>query len=185
MEYLIAPTLFQNKTCRLPGIGQLAIVTHPAKTDFANMQILAPTQAIVFTATKDDEDVFDEFSALSKLIKKDLDEKGFVNIQGVGAFLKNEEGVVSFKPQQINQRFTPAVFAEQVDRVIPFHAIQIGDKVTPFVLPTIDKEQESFAPIKKSRWWIWALLLATIGAAVIGYYFFRYGFNALGNMGNF
>lgn len=178
MDYLIAPTLFQNKTCRLPGIGTLSVITNTAETDFVNTQIKAPVPSIIFSASQDDENVFNEFTALSELIKKDLDEKGSVTLKGVGDFIKNEEGIISFIPQQVNQLFTPPVVAERVIRQDAEHAILVGDKETTNTVMT-EYFVEDEKP--KDRWWIWAIVLGLIGLGILGYYISQHGFNLLGN----
>jgi hypothetical protein len=160
MDYLIAPTLFKNKTCRLPGIGTISVITNTAETDFVNTQIKAPVPTIVFSVSQDDENVFNEFTALSELIKKDLDEKGSVTLRGIGDFIKDEEGVISFIPQQIN------------------HAILVGDKETTNTVMTEYFEEEEE---KKDRWWIWAIVLGAIGTGVLVYYLLQHDGTNLGN----
>jgi hypothetical protein len=178
MDYLIAPTLFKNKTCRLPGIGTISVITNTAETDFVNTQIKAPVPTIVFSVSQDDENVFNEFTALSELIKKDLDEKGSVTLRGIGDFIKDEEGVISFIPQQINPAFTPPVIAERVIRQDAEHAILVGDKETTNTVMTEYFEEEEE---KKDRWWIWAIVLGAIGTGVLVYYLLQHDGTNLGN----
>ena len=106
MEYIIAPTLFLNKTCRLPGIGTLAVTSLSAEHDLVNAQIKAPLPSIVFSASQEaDENVFNEFTAFSELIKRDIDEKGIVTLKGVGDFIKNGQGAIDFIPRKVNSFF--------------------------------------------------------------------------------
>lgn len=179
MDYLIAPTLFQNKTCRLPGIGTLSIVTSKAEPDFVNSRLCAPVPSIIFSASQDNENVFNEFSALSELIKKDLDEKGSVTIQSVGNFIKNEDGIIDFIPQQINKLFTPAVITERVIRKATEHGILVGDKETTNIEMSEYFVEENEEP--SDNWWIWAIILGVVGAGIVGYYIWEKGFNLLGN----
>jgi hypothetical protein len=178
MDYLIAPTLFLNRTCRLPGIGTLSVVTSAAESDFHNSQIKAPVPSILFSASKDDENVFNEFTALSELIKKDLDEKRSVNLKGVGDFIKNEDGLISFVPIHLSLRFTPPVHVEIVNRQHLEHAMLVGDKETTNIEMTqyfVEEEKTTLA------WWVWAIILGIVGIAILVYYFSRQGFNLLGN----
>ena len=181
MDYLIAPTLFQNKTCRLPGIGTLSVVTHAAETDFVNTQIKAPVPSISFAASQDDENIFNEFTALSELIKKDLDEKGTVILKGVGEFIKHGDGSIHFVPLGINHLFTQPVLAERIIREDKEHTILVGDKeTTTKVMSGFFVEEKAAAPTDK--WWIWAIVLAVIAVTIIaGYIYSQEGNNSLGN----
>ena len=186
MDYLIAPTLFQNKTCRLPGIGTLNIVTASAETDFINTQIRAPLPSVVFIAELEDTDVYNEFTALSELIKKDLDEKGMVTLKGVGDFLKNKEGSIDFLPQPLPRLFTPPVVAERIIRQHAEHAMLVGDKeTTNKVMSEYFVEDEAEEKPATNRWWIWAIVLGVIGAAILALYILQNGFNLLGNAAGF
>jgi hypothetical protein len=181
MEYIIAPTLFLNKTCRLPGIGTLAVIACSAEHDLVNAQIKAPVPSIVFSATQEaDENVFNEFTALSELIKKDIDEKGIVTLKGVGDFIKNEQGAIDFIPLTVNSFFLPTVVAQTVIREHTEHAILVGDKETTSTQMTgyFDETETT----KKSHWWIWAIVLGVVGLATIVLYLSKYGFNLFGNV---
>lgn len=179
MDYLLAPTLFQNKICRLPGIGTLSVITNKAENDFFNSRLSAPLPSIIFSASKNNENTFNEFTALSELIKKDLDEKGCVTIQSVGNFIKNEVGDIDFIPLEINKIFTPVVIAERVIRNATQHSILVGDKeTTNFEMSEYFVEENKEL---KDNWWIWATVLGLVGAAIVGYYILENGFNLLGN----
>ncbi len=178
MDYLIAPTLFQNKTCRLPGIGAFTLETGTAITETHNKLINAPVPSIVFTPLPHDKDGFNEFTALSELIKKDLHNIGRVNLKGVGDFVKNPDGSVGFIPVQLNANFTPPVVAEIAIHSDAVFARLVGDTETfNSTQPTYFAEEK----IIKDRWWIWAIVLGTIGLAVLVFYLSQHGFNMLGN----
>ena len=186
MDYLIAPTLFQNKICRLPGIGTLEVITNAAETDFVNSKIKAPLPSIIFSASQDDANIFNEFTALSELIQKDLNDKGIVPLKGVGQFIKNEEGIISFVSLQLNERFTPTVTAENIMRQHAEHTILVGDKKTTNTVMTEyfveeENENEQEEQPKKDRWWISAIVLGVVGLAIIVFYILQNGFNLLGN----
>ncbi len=184
MDYLIAPTLFQQKSCRLPGIGTLSVITGSATTDFINTEINAPTQTIVFSAAQDDEEKFNEFTALSELIKKDLSEKGTVHLKGIGDFKRNNTGLVTFIPISVNRDFAVPVRAERVIRQDAEHTMLVGDKETTNTVMTGYFVEEGEV-VTKSKWWIWAIVLGIIGLAVIAIYASQNGFNALGNTANY
>lgn len=182
MDYLIAPTLFQNKTCRLPGIGTLNVVTNVAATDFENAQIKAPLSSITFAAAQDDEDVFNEFTALSELIKKDLQEKGRVTLKGIGDFIKEQDGSIRFLPQQINPLFAPAVAAVKIHTQPIEHNLLVGDKEPTATVISAYNVEDEIIEKPKDRWWIWAIVLGVIGLAILASYFILHGFNVMGNV---
>ena len=182
MDYLIAPTLFKNKTCRLPGIGTLHVIDKSAETDYVNQKISAPQPLIVFSAPQDDEDMFNEFTALSELIKKDLDEKGTVILKGIGEFTKDEHGAINFIPLVLNKYFFPSIDAKQrLEEDEQNALLLIEEKLAKTEKPALLLEKET----QKSNWWIWAIVLSVVGLSVIGYYIFQHGFNSFGNAVNF
>ena len=178
MDYLIAPTLFQNKTCRLPGIGVFTVISNNAKIDSHDKLITAPVPSIVFTALRDDKNGFNEFTALSELIKKDLYVVGKVNLKGIGDFVKNEDGTIGFIPLQLSRHFTPPVVAELAIHEDATYSRLVGDRETSDIaLPGSLAEDE----IVKDRWWIWAIILGAIGAGILIYYIAQNGLDILGN----
>ena len=178
MDYLIAPTLFKNKTCRLPGIGVFTVISNNAKIDSPDKLITAPVPSIVFTALRDDKNGFNEFTALNELIKKDLHAMGKVNLKGIGNFIKNEDGTVGFIPLQLNQHFTPPVVAELAIHQDATYSRLVGDKKTSDIaLPAYLEEKK----IVKYRWWIWAIILGAIGAGILIYNIAQNGLYIFGN----
>ena len=179
MYQVIAPSLFQNKTCRLPGIGTLTMVYKPAKSDFANSLILAPTEIIDFVPEQNERKIFNEFSAMSELIKEELDVSGSVFLKGVGTLIKNNDGQVSFEALQIDPVFLQPIFTDRVIRENTEHALLVGDQQTTNIQMT---EYFSEKPLLKVRWKIWALILGGVGACLLAFYLYKYGINSLGNI---
>ncbi len=173
MYSIIAPSFFQKKKCVLPGIGRLSLVTHAAETDFYNTQIKAPRQEIVFTSGTE-ANIFNEFSAISEMMQRHLDEEGSVALHGVGTFTKDTTGAISFAPIQIDNDFTQPVTAERVIHKDAPHAILVGDKETTNVVMAEYYTEETVA---KDRWWVWALVLGSIAIAALILYIIKYGFN--------
>jgi hypothetical protein len=185
MEDIIAPTLFRTKNCRLPGIGTLYVKNHPAKTNVAEALIKAPVPFISFSpAHEHDVNVFNEFTALSELIRKDIDDKGMVTLKGVGDFVKNENGAIDFVPSHIHPLFMPDVTAIRVIRQNAEHAILVGDRETTNTQMSGYFVTEEGAAPATDRWWMWAIGLGAAGLAVIGLYLLQNGFNLFGNVAN-
>ena len=181
MDYLIAPTLFQNKICRLPGIGTLEIIVKNAETYFGHQEILAPKPIITFEPALEEESIFNEFTALSELIKKDLLEKKNVTLKGIGNFILTAEDNIEFVPIAINNSFIMPVVAERVVRQDVEHLILVGDReVTTTVMA--DYFEEEGKATSKYRWWIAAIILAVISIVAIVIYVSSYGINSFGKI---
>ncbi len=181
MHTIIAPSFFQKKNCVLPGIGSLQLVTHPAATDFNNTQIIAPYQEIIFKPINNGS-IFNEFSAISELILKSLDEEGKVLLDGIGIFTKDHSGDIQFSPAMIDADLLQPVFAERVIHKDAQHKIIVGDKETTNVQMTEFFNEEVIAT---DKWWIWALVLGIAGVLAIAYYCSQFGFNMFANSQSF
>ncbi|MEO5892851.1 MAG: hypothetical protein ABIQ31_21555 [Ferruginibacter sp.] len=179
MYQIIAPTLFLNKICRLPGIGTLVMVPHSAETDFVISQIKSPVETIDFIVEDNDEKGFNEFSAISELLQKNLDENGSFLLKGIGTFTKNMMGEIRFLPIPADPMFTFSVTAERVVRPVSSHTLLVGDQQTTNVemREYFNEKQPS-----KDRWWVWAIALAAAGIAVLAVYLYQHGVGAFGNV---
>lgn len=178
MYQIIASTLFQNKICRLPGIGTLVMVPHAAETDFVNGRIKAPFETIEFIAAGQDENLFNEFSAMSELLKKNLDESGSFLLNGIGTFTKINNAEIQFTAIGIEPVFTQPIEVERVIRQDASHAILVGDQQTTTVEMTGFYSEQ---PTNNDRWWIWAIVLAAVGIGALIVYFYLGGTISLGN----
>lgn len=174
---IIASSFFQKRSCRLPGIGNLELAYTPAQYDFGSRQIKAPKETILFIASSPYDNHFNEFSALSQLIKDELDKNGVVEIMGLGSFTKDPDGSIQFEAASLNEDFLQPVIAEKVIHKDAEHAILVGDKETTNVVMNEYYSEEEAATTRK--WWIWAAVLAAIGVAVVGIYLYTNGFNDL------
>ncbi|MCW3089304.1 MAG: hypothetical protein JWP81_373 [Ferruginibacter sp.] len=178
MYQIIAPTLFQKKICRLPGIGTLAVVVHSAKSDFANSKINAPVEKIEFSEEKD-EKIFNEFSAMSELLQKRLDENGSFLLKGIGTFTKAANGKIRFISIPVDTVFTPAVPVEIIARQDTSHAMLVGDQETTNVEMTeLLNEREP----ENERWQLFAIVLAAIAIGVLLFYLYHHGLKSFGNV---
>ena len=179
MYQIIAPTLFHNRVCKLPGIGILTLVNHSAETDFVNSRLKPPFQTIDFIPEQVGENLFNEFSAIAELINSKLAEAGEVALKGIGTFKRENDGALSFTALEIDPVFLPAVRAERVIHENAQHNILVGDQQTTNVQMTEFFNQK---PLLKKRWKLVALILGLIGLGLLIYYLSRYGFNGLANL---
>jgi hypothetical protein len=178
MYQIITPTLFHNKICKLPGIGTLVMVSHPAETDFINSILKSPAETIDFIPEKEGEKEFNEFSAMSELLNQQLEAERLVFLKGVGTFTKDDEGIIKFAAVEIDPVFFPVVPIERVIRENAEHKILVGDQHTTNVEMT---EFFNKKPLIKDRWKLIALLIGAICLALLIFYLSRHGFNMLGN----
>ena len=165
----------------MPGIGSLTLKTKAAQTDFVNTQILAPVDEIIFSPSSgNDANGFNEFTAISELMKKQLSEEGEVEITGVGTFEKDTAtGIIQFQPVVLDTIFSPPVAAERVIRQDAEHSILVGDKETTNTAMTDYFSEKTEV---KQYWWVWAAALGAAGVAMVAIYISQNGFNAFGNI---
>jgi len=178
MHTIIASSFFQKKSCVLPGIGKLSLITHTAETDFPNKQIKAPVQEIVFTPVQTEETFFNEFSAISELMKKKLEQEGLVELTGIGNFKKSIDGDIVFTPVLPDDDLQQPVTAIRVIRERSEHAMLVGDKETTNTLMTEMLNEETPAT---NRWRLWAIILGVAGLLLLAVYLALHGFNAFSN----
>jgi len=179
MHELIASYLFQNKSCPLPGLGNLSIVTTEAQTDFSNNIINAPVSSIQFSAADVDAAALtawlanktntDAPEAATKLdsfcgqLKNNATAGTGASLEAIGNFNVDSEGNISFSPIELPLHFAQPVTAERVVRQDVEHNILVGDKETTNIAMTEYLNEE--VP-KKDRWWIWAIVLGAVALSL-------------------
>jgi nucleoid DNA-binding protein len=190
----IAAYLFQLNRISLPGLGSFSVTKSPAMPDFVNRQIMAPVVSTSYSE-KVDEDAADAFMQyVSKKegisnqqaddmyrvwcgsVQQQLQEGGHVLLPGIGT-LQQQNGMVVFEQEQLPKVFFPAVHAERVIHPEAEHNILVGDKETTNVEMT---DYFAAEPVKKDRWWIWALVLGLLGSGIILYQVLQYGTGIFG-----
>jgi hypothetical protein len=90
------------------------------------------------------------------------------SIQGVGQFTVNSLGTIQFQQEEIPTAFRQPVSALRVIHPEATHNMLVGNKETT---STVMTEYYNEEPAKKDLWWIWAIVFAVIGIAVIILYF--------------
>ena len=156
----------------------------PAETDFHNKQLLAPVQRIDFIPGSGDENIYNEFSAISELMKKKLDKEGSIKLAGIGTFYKEIDKNIRFESVVLNPVFLQPVSAVRTIRQDAEHNMLVGDKKTTNVEMTeFLNEEASSVPL--DRWYIWAIVLGIIGVGVLAMYIYQNGWNLLGNCAPF
>jgi hypothetical protein len=184
MQKQIASYLFQHKTCPLPGLGTLFIVSSAAESDFTSKTFAAPKTSVHFEQTETNSegllnylsattgaDKYEATEALSHFcdrLKQSMADQPDVQLNNIGSFFVDASGTINFKEEELPATFAQPVFAERVIHPDAEHHILVGDKES-----TNTEMTELLAPKSaiKSRWWIWAIVLGTIGLLVLLIYF--------------
>ena len=196
MQQLIAAYLFQHKNCPLPGLGTLWVKQGNAQTDFSNKAITAPAPAIVFEAKETDADklldyiafknnttIYQAIETLGQFgnnLKSVILSNSNATLDGVGSFSADASGNISFTAIPLPAAFLQPVTAERVIHPQAQHNILVGDKETTNTLMTEYFSED--APVQKSRWWIWAIVLGAIG--IIALLVYMSGTDFLPRFGN-
>ena len=180
MDKLLASYLFQNRYCPLPGLGNLSVMSTAAITDFSNKKITAPAATIYFSAhegiatdlvsyiaQKTNSNTYEATEAFDHYcdnLKNELTNNSSATLEGIGNLQVDAAGHISFEPVLMPVAFSPSVTAERVVHPAAEHSILVGDKETT---NTVMTEYFNEVPVKKDRWWIWAIVLAALAIATI------------------
>jgi hypothetical protein len=184
MHQLIASYLFQNKICPIPGLGTLAINTLGAEADFTTKRIAAPKPVIQFENKETDAagllnyiaastkgNTYEVTEALDHFcdhLKNKMANLANAKLEGIGDFIADAHGNISFKQEELPTEFLQHVFAERVIHPKSEHLILVGDKETT---NTLMAEFLNETPVAKDRWWIWAIVLGAIGLLMLLIFF--------------
>lgn len=190
MQELLANYLFQYKQAVLPQIGTLHLRTESATSIFGEQKIAAPVSYIVLLDEMGDSVSFIEYIAANKHISIDeaayqlnkfseeitsLHTNNSFEIERLGKFSKDENEKIIFEGFKPPAYFLPSVHAERVIHPNESHTMLVGDTETS-TAAMVDFYTEE-APVKKSKWWVWALVLFAVAIAGIAFYLNRDGSN--------
>lgn len=195
VENLITSYLFQNRVCPLPTIGTLRLEEGNAILETAEKKISPPRPIIRFHSHELPADDLLNYIAVQKNIPvenasgllseyctrlQNLDAFTEVPLQNAGKFYIGADGNLLFKSIDLPDAFFPAVHAERVIHPEASHAILVGDKETTNTVMTEFYNEEEV--VKKSKWWIWPILLFVVSMIMIIIYFNdRYHSPSMGN----
>ena len=184
--------LILHKSISIPGLGTIYVERIPANTDFVNRQILPPSFQYRFDKYFDapDKEFFTYLAAEKKVadfeaiklynewaydFRNRLKGDEPVLWEGVGRLHQDASGEIHFYPQKLARTALPAVAAERVVRSNASHAMLVGDRETTTQEMTEMLTDDSGS--RRSRWWIYALVIAAVAAAILIYKFSRNGFS--------
>jgi hypothetical protein len=163
----------------IPGIGNFSVERSAASID--GNDIHPPLQAIVFapgSALTDkqfyrflsDETGLSEVDSVRKFqdfayqLRKDIQSYPCISLKGLGILKRNATGDIAFEPVAgAGKYFSPVTLPAVSDKRKIIHREEESDVNGIEVYPEAEM-------VKKDRWWIWALALALMALAVIGYF---------------
>jgi hypothetical protein len=184
MHNQIASYLFQNKTCPLPGLGTLSLLNSGAEADFTNKMIATPKNFVQFADIETDPtgllnylsaitggskyEVTEALDHFCDNLRNKITQQPDVQLENLGSFFVDASGKINFKQEELHAAFMQPVFAERVIHPDAEHNILVGDKETTNTVMT-----ELLAPRSETndRWWIWAIVLASVWLIAMLIYF--------------
>ena len=192
--------LFQHRSISIPGLGTIYLETMAANVDVADRTMQPPAYLFRFDKYFDAPDK--EFFAFVAAQRNILDYEAIkwynefsfelrnriraeeqVCWDGVGVLKKDGSGGVLFEPAPAPLLFLQAVPAMRVSRQDAQHSLVVGDRER-----TSGEMNEWLQDHARRRrrlsWWVIAVVLAVLGVAVLGWYFYSHGFSA-GNQNRF
>ena len=195
MENCLVRYFSINNECPLPGIGSLVNKEVPAVLDIIDKKIKAPSSSIVFSKNElegasflrfmqaehdcDDHAAQEKWDVFSKKIKN-LKSQDSLSLGALGTLQKNSSDQLVLIPFQNLNIYSQEISAHRLIKINAPHSILVGDKET-----TREAMQEFYVekiPAYKSKWWIAAIVIFAVSAALIfTHYFYFNGNSSFGN----
>lgn len=185
--------LFQHRSISIPGLGTIYLETLPANVDVAERTMQPPAYRFRFDKYFDAPDK--EFFAYIAAQRNTLDYEAIkwynefsfelrnrirneqeVSWEGVGTLKKDGSGGILFEPLATPLLFLQPTPAMRVSRQDAQHNIVVGDR------ERTSGEMNEWLHEKANRrrklaWWVIALVVAVLGLAFLGWYFYSYGWS--------
>jgi hypothetical protein len=191
MESLIENFLLRHNHCPLPKIGSLELNAKSAQLQTGENIITAPYPSISLSKKEKPADLFIHYIAKKKGIDEslanqeliaycqqiiNLDHLKEIKLNHTGKFYIDHDGSLDFKQDDIPEEFLPAIKVQKVIHPNAVHSVRVGDQ--EHTNDFMKNQLKNFVTIKRSTWWVWALLLTSIAAAAI---FYHVKFNQAGS----
>lgn len=192
--------LFQHRSISIPGLGTIYLETMPANVDVADRTMQPPAYQFRFDKYFDAPDK--EFFAFVASQRNILDYEAIkwynefsfelrnriraeeqVSWDGVGVLKKDGSGGVLFEPTPAPLLFLQPVPAMRVSRQDAQHSLVVGDRERTSGEMN-EWLQDNARRRRRLSWWVIAVVLAVLGLAILGWYFYSHGFSA-GNQNRF
>jgi hypothetical protein len=191
MKEILLKYLLQYQQLGLPGIGFVQVYIRASQTDIVNKRILPPTPAARITpeipVPAEQDQV--RFISRSMQVSEDVAERQLEDFctaalegirkgvplewDGFGIIRKGIAGDMTFDLTSKSIFAFPPVAAERVIHPNAEHTIQVGDSEKTNTEMAELLHEDALAP-RRSRWWVWALVLGVIGISVLAYYLYAH-----------
>lgn len=193
MINIINKYLFQHSSINIPGLGTIFIERLPARSDFANKQLLPPQYIFRFNKYYDapdkefftylslqqnipDYEAIRLYNQFSQELRTSIMLEESVEWKDVGILRKNNSGEIEF--EQLNRQvdlYKP-VNAERVIRNNSAHSILVGDREKTNIEMRGSLKGKSNILAEKRSWWIVGLILSAFALMILLFNFFKHGF---------
>jgi nucleoid DNA-binding protein len=169
----------------MKGIGTVSVEELPARIDFPN-QLLHPPETILHFSrlAKHDEDFCkwlsrelqiseteaeSNYHSFAEDMLKELNDNKKMKWDGVGEFVKTENGLIQFNPAIQNTVLAKPVAAKKIIRQGTEHSIRVGEEEKT----NTEMQEMLFSDEKKTYngWWLAGVLLLLIALITIIVYF--------------
>ena len=178
--------LLQHLQLPLQGLGTIYVERIPARTDFANKQILPPGikfrfdpyfdapdhELLLYIASKEqlsDADALKWFNEWCFELRQEIKTASFVTLDKVGSLSQDISGEIIFESVDPNFAFAIPVHAERVVHQDQHHMVQVGE-----LQWSSDEAKEHLKELefaRKDAWWIYAAILAGLSGILWFYYY--------------
>lgn len=187
----IAPFLFKNKYCTLPGLGTISLMRESARYSEKNHSIAPPAYRISYNPVGSIDDAFPNFVAnnenvsIAKVsnevirfceeVKQEIAQRGEYPLEGLGKFKKQEGRLIFIQTEDINLGYVEQQFPVKEDSENK-KAGQVREEVQKLA-PDFKEIESAQASEKEStgsglKYLLGLLLLLGLAAGV--YFSYRY-----------
>ena len=189
--------LIQQRSLSLPGLGTLHLQNIPAMSDFSNHIIGPPSEKVVFDSSLDapHKNLFlyvakrrniAEWEAIKLVndfsfdLKHKLKDGKEINWEGIGILRTGDSGEILLEARPMEYEFLRPAPAIRVVRHNTHHIIRRGDKEVQetFAKSPGFEEDASIISNRRRKWWLWAVLILTIGLLMLIIHFSQTGFSS-------
>src|SRR5579859_4758949 len=192
--------LFQHRSISIPGLGTIYLETLSANVDVADRTMQPPAYRFRFDKYFDapdkeffafvaaqrnilDYEAIKWYNEFSFELRNRIRAEDAVSWDGVGILKKDGAGNVLFEPVASPLLFMQPTPAVRVNRQDAQHTLLVGDRErTSGEMNELLHDEEPGR--RRMAWWVIALIIAGIGLAVLGWYFYSHGLST-GNQNKF
>jgi len=193
MEHLIAQYLKKHKHCSLPEIGTLELLQTPAVLNGEGNGIEGPKETVIFTHRNSLSGPLVDYIAYmsdtnTDVASQDLHEycQSLKNLSAqeqmpfdhYGIFYVNEQGKLEFRPYQTPAAFFPSIVIERLQKQTESDS-ESDMEYESAEEDTLQSDLDSEVKPRKSKWWIWAIILMALAIGLIAFYIIQYSNNSM------